>query len=92
LTTKTKNSLYRIAGYAMVAYIVWFVGIIIVLETKSIYREIDAHQADYRTYEAERLVAHVDASLVLCANLGFIPYPLNALLQVEAYDLVHPKR
>ncbi len=90
MTTRTKNALGRIAGYAIVAFMVYFVSIIIVLETKSIYRQMEALQGSNQTALAMRLVLHVDATTRLCQNFDRIPYPLNFYIQDEAWDLTHP--
>ena len=75
--------------YAMVAGLIYFVGIVGVLDTKGIYRDMESRQAEFRMYEANDLIRHVDDSLNLCYNLGFIPYPLNYYIGEEAYRLMN---
>jgi len=89
VTTRIKNALGRIVGYAIVAFMVYFVGVVIVLETKSLYREIDAQRGDYKSWRAEQLIRHVDATLYLCQNLDFIPYPLSYYITEEGREITN---
>ncbi len=90
MATRTKNLLWRIYAYVIVALVVFFVGMI-VLTTKTMKRDSEIFDAVRQMYAAERLVMHVDDSLNLCYNLGFIPYPLNYYIGEEAWDVLYPR-
>lgn len=71
-------------------FVIYFAGNGVV-GLKSINRDMEARQAEFRMYDANNLIRHVDDSLNLCYNLGFIPYPLNYYIGEEAYRLMNPR-
>ena len=82
--------LWRIYAYVVAGIFVVLIGSV-VLTTKTMKRDTEVWAAETRMYAAERLVMHVDDSLNLCYNLGFIPYPLNWYITEEAYQLTRPR-
>ncbi len=90
MTTNTKTMLGRIYAYVVAGLVVALIGSV-VFTAKTMKRDTEEWQATIRMADAGALIMHVDDSINLCYNLGFIPYPLNWYIGEEAYQLMKPR-